>query len=347
MPNYADPNLDFTLEEQLQKAKWLRAQEQKTQKTDPYRGTARYVAPGNMGAFLGDTLTNIAGDRNARRAESTMRGLSAEQIARIEALNQQLNTPQNINWSDPQAIQGENSRRAQIVGQQQRMPMVAGSANKVQEQLQRFPETMMIQKQRADEIAARQADQQASYQNMQQERLRAQAERQAQADQTRLLIQAMANQSRERTAGAGGAGTKLSAAEKNKAMETDNLLGKVDEAIAELKAEPDAVGLKTTMPNIALQRAYPKGIRARAAISELSADKKHELLGSAMTKTEMKLVEPFLPGTGDSYEKSMDNLTRLRKGLIRIKQARQQGVELGVDDFNDLQNISPAARWFD
>lgn len=334
MPNLNDPNIDFALQDQLQKAKWLRAQEMQQLKEKPYEGTARYVAPFHWGSGVANTLRNVAGTRNQNQAETSMNNLSAEQIRRIDELNQQLNNSGNVNWADPQAIQAENARRAEIVGKMQQLPMAAQTAGKIQENLQKFPEAMMKQKQQADAIATRQAEQQAAYKDMQDQRLAQAAAMAAQERQNRLLIQAMKNQN----SGSVGGTRKMTSAEKKSLMQTQDLLGKVDEAIGELEKQPDAVGLKTKMPSFILQRLFPEGVTARASIGELSADKKHELLGSAMTKTEIKLVEPFLPSDGDTYEKSMDNLKRLKRGLQRILKARESGTEVTEGDFQDLYN---------
>lgn len=327
MPNYADPNLDFALEEQLQKAKWLRAQEMQDTKEKPYTGMGGHPAPFHWGSGVANTLRGIAGDRNGRQAESTMRGLSAEQIARIEALNQQLNSPQNINWSDPQAIQAENSRRAQIVGQQQRLPMAASSANKVQEQLQRFPETMMAQKQRADEIAARQADQQASYQNMQRQRLDSQTANRQSADQTRLLIAAMNNQTRRDTAGStGGSTDKRSSKQKDQDEARAVMEATIKDAYRMVDENPDSVGWKTKfVPDEILQRTDPDGVAARAILTSLSADKIHELSGAAVSVAEFARLRPFLPASGDSTEGVKVKLKGMFRGIQLIKLIQATG----------------------
>lgn len=79
------------------------------------------------------------------------------------------------------------------------------------------------------------------------------------------------------------------------------LMSKVDSALKELEANPNAVGWKTLVPSVLLQRASPEGVTARLKVGELGAEKAHELYGAAFSQSEQKRADAFIPAAGDDY----------------------------------------------
>lgn len=95
---------------------------------------------------------------------------------------------------------------------------------------------------------------------------------------------------------------------------------KIDDAIAALEAMPEAVGLKGYLPNVALNRAYPEGTAARAALADVGSLLIHDRSGAAVTVSETPRLLPFVPQITD------DKSTALAK-LKRLKQIQQNEAE--------------------
>jgi hypothetical protein len=125
------------------------------------------------------------------------------------------------------------------------------------------------------------------------------------------------------TAG-GQALKKPNTAETKSLNAAQNIVDKVDAALAELEAQPDAVGLKTLVPDIALQRINPAGGLARAKVAELAAEKAHELYGAAFTGAERTRANQFLPGPGDNIDTVKKKLKNMRDLAVGV-QTRAQG----------------------
>jgi hypothetical protein len=105
---------------------------------------------------------------------------------------------------------------------------------------------------------------------------------------------------------------KSSSASEKGVNAAQTLKDKANAAIELLKTNPDAVGWKTLIPNIFLQRMYPEGTASRMRISELAAEKAHELYGAAFTAAEMARAGKFLPQDGDDYETTLTKLQGMR-----------------------------------
>jgi hypothetical protein len=89
-------------------------------------------------------------------------------------------------------------------------------------------------------------------------------------------------------------------------------IAQLDKAIAELKANPDAVGLKGLTPDIALNRLDPEGTTARASLSDIGSLKIHDRSGAAVTAAETPRLKPFIPSISDDYETALKKLERMR-----------------------------------
>jgi len=120
-------------------------------------------------------------------------------------------------------------------------------------------------------------------------------------------------------------------------------LGQIDQAIAELKANPDAVGLKGYTPDVLLNRNDPAGTTARAALADIGSLKIHERSGTAVTASESPRLKPFVPLITDDYETALKKLQRMRD-----IQAAEQEVMTGTynkeQGFRDFNAAQPTAK---
>jgi hypothetical protein len=119
--------------------------------------------------------------------------------------------------------------------------------------------------------------------------------------------------------------TKLTASQQKAYDDSDVLLGHIDNALEFIKANPNAVGYKTVIPDIALSKIDPEGVQTRAAVAGLSAERVHQLSGAAVSPAEFARLRPYLPASGDTAEAAAKKLTSLRGEVERIKAAHARG----------------------
>jgi hypothetical protein len=140
--NLNDPNLDFSLEEQLMKAEFLRNKAQQAPQ-ETIRQIGGNVAPWSAGRSIANAMNKTSGSIDQRRTEDAMRGLSAEQLSRLGALRGQLTPTTPVNMQDPNAMMAENARQAAIYGQMSNLPMGAEQAKQGLGQTSKLPQSMM------------------------------------------------------------------------------------------------------------------------------------------------------------------------------------------------------------
>lgn len=120
---------------------------------------------------------------------------------------------------------------------------------------------------------------------------------------------------------------KLPAARQKAVDDADTALRNIDDALQLVEQNPDAVGLKTMVPDIVLNRMDPEGTVTRAAIAGLSAERLHSMLGAAQTTSEFARLRPNIPAPGDDMPTVKRKLTALRKQ---------------VQNFRDVHGAAPA-----
>ena len=135
----------------------------------------------------------------------------------------------------------------------------------------------------------------------------------------------------------------LTAAQQKAYDDSDVLLGHIDNALQSIKANPNAVGRKTVIPDIALQSIDPEGVMTRAAVAGLGATKVHELSGAAVSPAEFARLRPYLPANGDKADTVRDKLTNLRQEVERIKATHARGHTVANPDAQPPQAPQPAA----
>lgn len=90
----------------------------------------------------------------------------------------------------------------------------------------------------------------------------------------------------------------------------------LDDAIAKLEANPNAVGWKTILPDAALNRlpinAGAGGVDARAGIADVGSLEIRDRSGANVTVGEFPRLRPFIPSALDNAETTLKKLKRMR-----------------------------------
>lgn len=99
----------------------------------------------------------------------------------------------------------------------------------------------------------------------------------------------------------------------------------IDDALAELNKNPDAVGLKRGVGEVIPflggvqdqinQRFDPEGVGARAQIANIGSLKLHDRSGAAVTISEFPRLKPFIPTSADTPDAIRTKLAKLREGI--------------------------------
>lgn len=105
-------------------------------------------------------------------------------------------------------------------------------------------------------------------------------------------------------------------------VENEGLTDTIETAIQGLRKKPDAIGGKTMIPDIALQRIDPEGAEVRALIAQVGSLKYKDMSGAAVTVSEDKRMAPYIPKLTDSAETARVKL----KGLLREIGNIQKGI---------------------
>lgn len=126
------------------------------------------------------------------------------------------------------------------------------------------------------------------------------------------------------------ANPKPTASESKSALAQDELVGKIDNALAELDKNPNAVGFRTLVPNIALNRLDPEGTAARSAIAELGAEKAHSLYGASFTAAERARADQFIPAAGDDIATIRTKLDNMKKLAVAARARASAGKQSGA-----------------
>lgn len=96
-------------------------------------------------------------------------------------------------------------------------------------------------------------------------------------------------------------------------LENDAALRKVDDAMREVEAYPDALGLVNVLGDTVRQRTDPKGVKARALVADIGSLKIHDRSGAAVTAAETPRLKPFVPSANDNPENVKEKLKLFRK----------------------------------
>jgi hypothetical protein len=87
----------------------------------------------------------------------------------------------------------------------------------------------------------------------------------------------------------------------------------IDQAIAEIKANKGALGLKNYLGDDVNQRLDPNGVGVRASVANIGSLKRHDRSGATVTAAESPILKPFIPSVTDSADAAITKLTKLRQ----------------------------------
>lgn len=130
---------------------------------------------------------------------------------------------------------------------------------------------------------------------------------------------------------------------------------KIDDAIAalEAKAGAESTGLKGYLPDVALNRMYPEGTEARAAVADIGSLIMHDRSGAAVTASESPRLKPFIPLVTDDKATALKKLKRMRQVQVDDAEALASAYvpEQGFREFKvgsvkstDMGGLSPAEQ---
>lgn len=137
-------------------------------------------------------------------------------------------------------------------------------------------------------------------------------------------------------AGGGQLQTPMPATIKEKVAQNNVTLGKIDTGLAALEAYPAAFGVSNMMGDAIRQRTDPKGVAARAAISDIAGQKIHDRSGGNVTIGEAKRLEPYVPNVTDSPATVKIKLVGLRREYAAMQQELMGG--------KSINEVAGAAR---
>lgn len=135
----------------------------------------------------------------------------------------------------------------------------------------------------------------------------------ARLEQQRVLAEQKIAAAKEKGSAAGLKGKQLDTFIHN----TSNIEA-MDELIKAIAENPDAVGFKTLVPGIILNRADPEGIPIRASIANVTSLTIKDRAGLAQTVSEMKNLAPFIPRQGDDANTVITKLRGMQKEMRRM-----------------------------
>lgn len=160
-----------------------------------------------------------------------------------------------------------------------------------------------------------------------------------------------AARARGSAAGQPPSGDRTSAATRVKLAEGAGLLQTIDDALAELDAYPEAIGIKRGLgvvpglgglEDLANQNIDPRGIAARAAISNVGSLQMHDRSGAAVSVSEFPRLAPFIPSVRDTPEAARIKLNQLRRHVQTIQNALNGGLTIEQAKASPLDALGAA-----
>lgn len=119
-------------------------------------------------------------------------------------------------------------------------------------------------------------------------------------------------------------------------------LSVIEDALKELQANPQAVGLKRAVGDLPLmggvadyinQRNDPSGVGARAQLANIGSLIIHDRSGAAVTVSEFPRLAPFVPRVGDTPDVIRTKLAKLR-----------QNIEILNSELNSQLGVTPGGK---
>jgi hypothetical protein len=101
-------------------------------------------------------------------------------------------------------------------------------------------------------------------------------------------------------------------------QENRTALGKLEKALAEVSKYPEAFGAKGYLPDFALQRVDPAGVKARAAVADIGSMVINQRSGAAVSAAEFPRLSPFIPSMRDDPETVTAKLANMRAEMAAM-----------------------------
>lgn len=118
------------------------------------------------------------------------------------------------------------------------------------------------------------------------------------------------------------------ASTREKMAENTVAIQKIDAALTDLSANPNALGAKNYIPDAIIQRTDPKGVQTRAGVADIGSQKIHDRSGASVTVSEAPRLMPFVPLVTDNPQVAETKLRRLRSEYVAMQQALQSGASI-------------------
>ena len=133
---------------------------------------------------------------------------------------------------------------------------------------------------------------------------------------------------------------KIPPSDKKSMVELEASIKELDKALESVKANPNAFGLKTVLPNVGLSRT--QGVKPRADVTGAIVKLRRTEFGTAMSRQEKESGESLFPSGGDQATTLTDKLTALReKAQLELDTKREY---YGTQPTVAPSPASPAAK---
>ena len=114
----------------------------------------------------------------------------------------------------------------------------------------------------------------------------------------------------------GAAGPKPPAGVVTSYVDTNSAISHLDRTIAAVEKNPKAFGItNAVVPDLVLQRTDPKGVGARALVSDVGSLVIHDRTGATMAAKEAVRLNPFIPSSADDPKAIITKLKGMRQRL--------------------------------
>jgi hypothetical protein len=115
-----------------------------------------------------------------------------------------------------------------------------------------------------------------------------------------------------------------------KLAQNETALAEIQRARQLVNDNPEALGLKNFLPELAMQRIDPSGVDTRSVVGKIGAQKIHDLSGAAVTVSEFPRLAVFIPSARDTPEAAQIKLNNLERELTQVQSELAMGKSLAT-----------------
>lgn len=347
--DFTDPNYDFGGRSAILARRLREASGQANAEIGPEKGQmvgGFYVAP-NPGQYFNAVMQKVLGSRDVARAEAEQEALNKEQLRRYEDISKQLATPGSMDYSRPEDLAAENSRRMGLAMQMGnlQLPMAQKVAQDYLSKGATFPEALAQLQMKQIEAGQQNAMRLQEQARIEREREEGRNERAAQHNALMMTLKQMGRagggspqiafvqtvdengnpvtqvvDKRQLTPGT-QFGKAPTAAERKATAEANISIANINDALERVKnAKPSSFGVQYAIPGAEVAGQYldKEGIEPRAVVSNIGSMKIHDRSGATVTISEFPRLAPFVPSAKDNKAAIQKKLGLLRDEYQRI-----------------------------